>query len=60
MTGDYSDFIAKSIMDKLEKYTNSCQIELKTELLGDFFGGGGGVVKFFKSLKKYCKNYLYN
>ena len=43
MTGDYSDFIAKSIMDKLEKYTNSCQIELKTELLGDFFGGGGGL-----------------
>ncbi len=38
MTGDYSDFLAKSIMNKLKNYTDSCQIELEKRLLGDWGG----------------------
>lgn len=38
VTGDYSDFLAKSIMNKLKNYTDSCQIELEKRLLGDLGG----------------------
>lgn len=50
MTGDYSDFLAKSIMNKLKNYTDSCQIELEKRLLGDW---GGGIGTLANSLNKY-------